>query len=136
MKDKSLQELKALKAEYEQQKAALLDKKASSKSWPEASQDLLDNTVGFIADIEDAIDEAKEKNDEYVVPKGTEKSVHLLMHHGNSYHPMTGQLISEKRVQILSYSEWAFFKKSYKLLGYTIDKVLHDPYNEASKYVN
>lgn len=98
-------------------------------------QDLLDNTAGFIADIEDAIDEAKAKEDSYKVPAGTEKCVHLLIHHGNSFSPTTGQLISQKHVQILSHSEWNFFKKSFNRLGYTIDKVLHDPYNEANKYV-
>lgn len=137
LKGKSLRELNELKTAYGNQKERLEIYKQSNDDWNNQSQELLDNTALFMVDIEDAIEELTLNNHEsdFKVPSGQETHIHLLIHYGNSYSPITGQLISEKRVQSFNYSEWTFFKKSFMRLGYTIDKVLHDPYGEASKYI-
>lgn len=48
---------------------------------------------------------------------------------------MTGKEISKPYTQLFTYSEWQLFKNNFASLGYTIMKVLHDPYGEAAKFV-
>ena len=49
---------------------------------------------------------------------------------------MTGKRKSQSlNTQLFTYSEWQLFKNNFASLGYTIMKVLHDPYGEAAKFV-
>ena len=79
--------------------------------------------------------EEKTKEAEYEAPAGTEKSVHLVISYGKGFNANTGEPIAKPYVAIFSYGEWVIFKNNFKRLGYTIHKVLYDPYNEASQYV-
>jgi hypothetical protein len=69
----------------------------------------------------------------YVCPKGKEKLVHLLLQEGKKYSSTTGKMIAGPFVQYFTRSEFQLFKLSYKNLGYSVLKVLYDPYGEAEK---
>lgn len=71
----------------------------------------------------------------YVVPKGTEKMVHLMVYRGRRFSPETGKEISKPFAQVFSYGEWCAFRNNFTQLGWRIMEVLHDPYNEAEQYV-
>ena len=108
-------------------------------------QEELDDVVMFLVDLDEYIEKrskdsekhASEKEVEkpYELPKGTEKHVHLVIVRGRKFDPNTGKPISKGYTQIFTYSEWQLFKKNFRGLGYTIEKVLHDPYNEAAAFV-
>lgn len=107
-------------------------------------QDELDDAVEFLVDFDEYMTErlksegakqSEEVEEPYEVPKGTEKHVHLAIVRGRRYNPNTGKEISKSFVQVFTYAEWQLFKKNFKGLGYTIMKVLHDPYNEATAFV-
>lgn len=134
------QEYLQIKSKLEARKAELLEiKKAGGKSWTESLQEELDNIAMSIADVEDKIDAipatAKDELSAYKPVEGTEKMVHLSIVHGRRFNSMTGKEISKPYTQLFTYSEWQLFKNNFASLGYTIMKVLHDPYGEAAKFV-
>lgn len=134
------QEYLQIKSKLEARKAELLEiKKAGGKSWTESLQEELDNIAMSIADVEDKIDAipvtTKDESPTYKPAEGTEKMVHLSIVHGRRFNSMTGKEISKPYTQLFTYSEWQLFKNNFASLGYTIMKVLHDPYGEAAKYV-
>lgn len=137
----SLDELNKLKEEYADKKAELLALKAKGgKAWTEEGQTELDEVALYLVDIEETI-EAKANSaeevtaDEYKPKKGTEKHIHLVLVRGRRFNPNTGKEESAPYTQLFTFSEWQVFKKHFRSLGYVITKVLHDPYNEAAKYV-
>jgi hypothetical protein len=137
----SLDELNKLKEEYADKKAELLALKAKGgKAWTEEGQTELDEVALYLVDIEETI-EAKANSaeevtvDEYQPKKGTEKHIHLVLVRGRRFNPNTGKEESLPYTQLFTFSEWQVFKKHFRSLGYVITKVLHDPYNEAAKYV-
>ena len=125
-------ELKALKEE-------------GGESWTEALQEELDYLVAKLPELEELIAEKKSaagkkgaapaKEEVYEPSVGTEKMVHLSIVRGRRFNPFTGKEESEPFVQLFTFSEWQLFKKSFKNLGYTILKVLHDPYGDAAELV-
>jgi septation ring formation regulator EzrA len=134
------QEYLQIKSKLEARKAELLEiKKAGGKSWTESLQEELDNIAMSIADVEDKIDAipatTKDESSAYKPAEGTEKMVHLSIVHGRRFNSMTGKEISKPYTQLFTYSEWQLFKNNFASLGYTIMKVLHDPYGEAAKFV-
>lgn len=97
-------------------------------------QEELDNTVLDLIDLEEYIEERKkvEKTPgKYTPAKGTEKLVHLSIVRGRRFNPSTGKEMTKPYTQLFTYGEWQVFKQNYKLLGFTIMAVLHDPYGEA-----
>lgn len=112
------------------------------EKWTTQLQAKLDETIGEIADIDEEIaaltDEVpaeKTNNSEYAPAKGTEKLVHLSIIRGRRFNPMTGKEESTPYVQMFTYGEFQLFKKNANLLGYSVLKVLHDPYGEANEMV-
>lgn len=107
--------------------------------WTEQLQAKLDETIGEIADIDEEIaaltDEAPAEKSEYTPGKGAEKLVHLSIVRGRRFNPMTGKEESMPYVQMFTYGEFQLFKKNANLLGYSVLKVLHDPYGEAKEMV-
>lgn len=73
--------------------------------------------------------------DGYHVEEGTEKMVHVSIVKGRRFNPSTGKEESAPFVQIFNFGEWQLFKRHFKALGYTIVKVLHDPYSDAEDLV-
>lgn len=73
-----------------------------------------------------------EQAEVYKPKPGTENMIHLSVVRGRKFNPLTGKEESAEYVQMFTYSEWKLFKEHHKGLGYTILKVLHDPYNEAT----
>lgn len=111
-------------------------KSSGNKSWTEAMQEDLDSTTLYIVDIEDALEEKTlSANSEYKPKPGTEKMVHLSIVRGRRFNPTTGKEESIPYIQLFTFAEWQLFKKNFKGLGYTIMKVLHDPYGDASEIV-
>lgn len=113
-------------------------KSKGGKEWTEALQEELDNTVLSLVDLEEAIDERKKtekKSGKYTPAKGTEKLLHLSVVRGRRFNPRTGKEETKPYIQFFTYGEWQVFKQNYKLLGYTILAVLHDPFGgvEADK---
>ena len=137
----SLQELQQLMEQGQQAKARLeAQKSKGGKAWTQEMQDELDNTVLGLVDLEEYIEERKKQEETtqestestaYVPAKGAEKMVHLAIVHGRRFNPNTGKEESKPYIQLFTFGEWQLFKQNYKMLGFSIVKVLHDPYNEA-----
>lgn len=137
----SLDEVKSYKDKALRRKAELEAAKAKGgKAWTSDLQEELDEVALLIVDVDDVIEEksstlnAKAEN-KYIPKPGTEKMVHLSIVRGRRFDPMTGKEESPAYTQMFTFAEWQLFKKAYKGLGYTIMKVLHDPYGEAAKLV-
>nr|DAJ35752.1 MAG TPA: hypothetical protein [Caudoviricetes sp.] len=143
LKAHSLEEIKTYKEDTIKRKAELEDLKAKGgKAWTDRLQEELDEAVLFLVDVDEVIEEklASEKVKEaeapaYVPQKGTEKMVHLSIVRGRRFNPMTGKEESNPYTQLFTYPEWQLFKKHFGSLGYSIMKVLHDPYGEAAEFV-
>nr|DAW01011.1 MAG TPA: hypothetical protein [Caudoviricetes sp.] len=138
LKQLSLSEIKAYKAKAEERKAELAALKADTKKGlTEEQQEELDEIAIFLVDVDDIIEEkeAEAAKTAYVVPKGEEQLVHLSIVNGRRFNPSTGKEESRPTVQKFSYGEFVVFKNNCGLLGYTVVKVLHDPYNEAHKLI-
>lgn len=121
-------------------------KSKGERPWTQKLQEDLDNTVLYLVDIEDAIEEkqkeekkeeskAAEPQEKYTPRPGTENMVHLSLVKGRRFNPMTGKEEGQTFTQIFSFPEWQLFKRNFKGLGYTILKVLHDPFGEAKNLV-
>lgn len=112
-------------------------KSSKDKRWTEAMQEDLDATALYIVDIEDVLEEKTSSisNSEYEPKAGTEKLVHLSIVKGRRFNPMTGKEESKPYTQLFTFAEWQLFKKNFKGLGYSIMKVLYDPYEEAKDFV-
>lgn len=144
LKAHSLEEIKAYKEDAIKRKAELEDLKAKGgKAWTDKLQEELDEAVLFLVDADEAIEEklaetsqkTETKASSYVPQKGTEKMVHLSIVRGRRFNPMTGKEESNPYTQLFTYPEWQLFKKHFGSLGYSIMKVLHDPYGEAAEFV-
>ena len=123
------------------------------EKWTKQLQAKLDETIGEIADIDEEIaalagivtaESAGESEytpaesageSEYTPAEGTEKLVHLSIIRGRRFNPNTGKEESMPYVQMFTYGEFLLFKKNANLLGYSVLKVLHDPYGEAKEMV-
>lgn len=112
-------------------------KSSKDKEWTEAMQEDLDATVLYIVDIEDVLEEktSSATSGEYKPKAGTEKLIHLSIVKGRRFNPMTGKEESKPYTQLFTFAEWQLFKKNFKSLGYSIMKVLYDPYEEAKDFV-
>lgn len=112
-------------------------KSSKDKGWTEAMQEDLDTTVLYIVDIEDVLEEktSSASSSKYKPKAGTEKLVHLSIVKGRRFNPMTGKEESKPYTQLFTFAEWQLFKKNFKGLGYSIMKVLHDPYGETKDFV-
>lgn len=111
-------------------------KSSKDKNWTNAMQEDLDATALYIVDIEDVLEEKTSSTSSEYVPKvGTENLVHLSIVKGRRFNPMTGKEESKPCTQLFTFAEWQLFKKNFKGLGYSIMKVLHDPYGEAKDFV-
>lgn len=143
LKAHSLEEIKAYKEDAIKTKTELEALKAKGgKAWTDKLQEELDEVVLFLVDVDEVIEEklASEKVKEaeapaYVPKKGTEKMVHLSIVRGRRFNPMTGKEESSPYTQLFTYPEWQLFKEHFGSLGYSIMKVLHDPYGEATEFV-
>ena len=124
--------------------------KESGQMTPEAEANYnsiaseLDRVDGLILQAteqpeEKATEQPEEKTEEqpgsYKPARGTERMVHLELTRGRKFDPNTGKPVAKPYVQVFTYSEWQLFKQNFKALGFSIDRVLHDPYNEAEKYL-
>lgn len=140
MSQKNKSQLLEEKEQLEANKAKLEAIQAKQpENWTKQLQAKLDETIGEIADIDEEIavltEEAPAEKSEYTPAKGTEKLVHLSIIRGRRFNPMTGKEESTPYVQMFTYGEFQLFKKNANLLGYSVLKVLHDPYGEANEMV-
>ena len=131
------EEAKMYVAAAKKDKAALEAQKAKGgPTWTESKQDELTEVTMFLVDAEDLLENWPD-NSKYQVPVGSEKCVHLKIFKGtNRYDSRTGKELRKPYVQMFSYAEWQLFKNNHKALGFSIIEVLHDPYNEASAFVD
>lgn len=70
------------------------------------------------------------KNEEYVPEPGTEKQVHAIIRRGAKFDAETGKPLGEEYTQYFNKGEWLAFAKNAKALGYTIIKVLYNPFEK------
>lgn len=105
--------------------------------WTDELQAKLDKTTEDIIDLEEQIELVQDetKITSYEPAEGTKDMVHLSIVHGRRFNPNTGMEESKPYNQLFTYGEWQLFKKNYKPLGYSILKVLFDPYDEAKEFV-
>lgn len=137
LKSKSLNEIKAYKAEAEKRKAELIALKNNAKGKiTDEQQEELDSIAMLLVDIDDIIDEKVKKNSfDYQVPVGEENLIHISIVNGRRFNPNTGKEESIPFVQKFTYGEFTVFKNNYKMLGYAVINVLHDPYDEAVELI-
>lgn len=140
LQNSGLDQLKVCYAEATKRKEELdALKQKGGKSWNSALQEELDDVALYIVDIEDMMyekqNETADDNEHYWVESGTEKLVHLAIVKGRRFNPTTGKEESKPYIQLFTFAEWQLFKKNFRGLGYSIMKVLHDPYGEAKDYV-
>lgn len=129
------QELKELSSEKEQ---LLQAKKADEKAFTKEQQSRLNEVTEAIVDLEEQIELASDETPseaKYVVPKGTEKMVHVKLVYGKRFDSKTGKEIAKPTLQMFNYGEWQLFKKNHARLGYVITEVMHDPYKDAKQLV-
>lgn len=91
-----------------------------------------------IAEITSQISDVEKKLkalDKYQVEPGTENLVQVMISFGSRYSAKTGKEINKPQKMVFSYGEWLLFKQSYKRLGYTITKVINDPFDDAEELV-
>ena len=112
------------------------------EKWTQQLQAKLDETIGEIYDLDeeitalaDVVTAESAGESEYIPAKGTEKLVHLSIVRGRRFNPNTGKEESMPYIQMFTYGEFLLFKKNANLLGYSVLKVLHDPYGEANEMV-
>lgn len=112
------------------------------EKWTQQLQAKLDETIGEIYDLDeeitalaDVVTAESAGESEYTPAKGTEKLVHLSIVRGRRFNPNTGKEESMPYIQMFTYGEFMLFKKNANLLGYSVLKVLHDPYGEANEMV-
>lgn len=132
----NLEQIQAFKSEAETRKAELVDLKAKGgKEWTQKLQDELDDIAVFLVDVDDVIknkaaNSTDEKNASYIPASGTENMVHVSLIKGRRYNPLTGKEESTVFTQKFTFSEWQLFEKNYKGLGFTIVKILHNPFEK------
>ncbi len=71
----------------------------------------------------------------YKPKPGTEAMLHLRIVNGKKFDPNTGKALTKPYTQMFTYAEWQVFKQHFKAIGFSIEEVLHDPYNEAKEFV-
>ena len=139
MSQKTKKQLQKELSELNSEKEQLLQaKKANEKAFTKEQQARLDEVAESIVDLEEQIELAPDdetSQSKYVLPKGTEKMVHVKLSTGNRYDPKTGKEINKPIPQMFTFGEWELFKKNYKLLGYTITEVMNDPYKDATPLI-
>lgn len=132
----SFEEIKEYKAKVIAQKSEFeAIKNKGGKAWTPELQEELDSIAILLVDIDDIIEEKRATKSNYKVMPGNEKMVHLSLIRGRRFNPITGKEESKSFVQMFTFSEWQLFKKNYTNLGYIIVDVLHDPYDDAKKYI-
>lgn len=111
-------------------------KKAGGDKWNDTLQQELDNAVMAIVDIDEDLETAPDAKDIFVPERGAENLLHIEIIRGKKFDPNTGKLASKPYSQTFTKSEWALFEKNHAQLGYSITKVLYDPFESgAEKYV-
>lgn len=134
----NLKQIQAFKSEAETRKAELVALKAKGgKEWTQELQDELDDIAVFLVDVDDVIknkaaNSTDEKNASYIPASGTENMVHVSLIKGRRYNSLTGEEESTVFTQKFTFSEWQLFEKNYKGLGFTIVKILHNPFEKQS----
>lgn len=139
----SLQALKAHLVELKQREVEIdeIEKKTPLTKELADERAALKKYVKAVGKIHDLKVEAETKKQD-VKPKsayepkpGTEAMVHLRIVNGKKFDPNTGKALTKPYTQLFSYAEWLVFKQNFKAIGFSIEEVLHDPYNEAKDYV-
>ena len=142
-----LDKLYAEKQKLVEAKAAFPDK------WTDKTQAKLDKLVEDIVDLEEQVELAQDEvpipeseipankqstsaeEEKYTPAEGTEKMVHLQIVHGRRFNPSTGKEESAPYTQLFTFGEFELFKENHKKLGYSVLKVLHDPFGAAAELV-
>lgn len=120
-------ELKETIPQLELSKAKLEALKTKDeKSFTETQQQELDNVSMLFEYAKSLV---------YKVSAGAEKLIHIRICKSRRFNSATGEELSKPFVQMFSFGEWTAFKNNFKLLGWRILEVLHDPFKEAEKYV-
>ena len=140
-----LDKLYAKKQKLVEAKAAFPDK------WTNKTQNELDKIVEDVVDLEEQLELAQDevptpesktptdstsaKKEKYTPAEGTEKMVHLQIVHGRRFNPSTGKEESAPYTQLFTFGEFELFKENHKKLGYSVLKVLYDPFGTATELV-
>jgi hypothetical protein len=128
-------------------KAELIAAKAKGgKAWTQEMQNELDKIVLALVDMEEESDVAKTEEPDvtkteesdvtkteeplFVVPKGEEKLIHVILSHGRRFNPVTGKEESKPFIKPFTFGEYKVFKANAAMLGYRIIQEVHNPYNK------
>ncbi len=115
-------------------KEELLEQKENPKVWNDSKQARLDELVVLAVDLEELISskeaEAKvEAEAKEEIPANVKHLAHLVICKGRRFNPNTGKEETKPYTQTFTASELRIFLAHYKVLGYQILKVLHNPTN-------
>ena len=142
-----LDKLYAEKQKLVEAKAAFPDK------WTDKTQAKLDKIVEDVVDLEEQLELAQDEvpttesetptnqqptsdeEEKYTPAEGTEKMVHLQIVHGRRFNPSTGKEESAPYTQLFTFGEFELFKENHKKLGYSVLKVLYDPFGAAAELI-
>ena len=110
-------------------------KAKNAKTFTEQQQNDLNSVTLYLVDAEEILEQKQAKAEKpaeaagtYVPVKGTETLVHVQLAKGRRFDSTTGEEITKAYVQTFTFGEWQLFEKNSARLGYTVIKVLHNPY--------
>ena len=135
------EELAAHQKELMVRKAELLQKKKDGVIADEEQAELENLAVYLVAvgkfvkrpTTTEKSEQAKSeqaKSDAYVPPKGEENVAVLSLTKGRRFNPDTGEREAPVFTQKFSASEYRLFMAHYQSLGYTIEKVIYNPFEK------
>lgn len=108
-------------------------RKKLGEAWAPEHEELFNSLSKELNDVKTVVAtklEAEAKEQGFKPKKGEEKFLHIEISRGQRFDPLTGKEITKKEVQLFSYPEWQVFKNNYKVLGYRIHAVLHNPFKD------
>ena len=78
------------------------------------------------------VEEALKQNVFSTPADKSDKAVVVMVAFGDRFSKRTGKEVNPPQKRYFSFGEWQVFKQNYKLLGYSITAVIHDPFGDAA----
>lgn len=121
------------KEELLELKQDLSDRLQELEEQPNKDENEIAEITSQISDVEKKLNTISATKN---IEPGTEDLVQVMISFGNRYSAKTGKEINKPQKMMFSFGEWNLFKQSFKRLGYSIIKVMNDPYNDAEELVS
>lgn len=110
-----------------------MDRLQELKNQPNSDENEIADITSQIAETEKTLSELNTMSN---IEPGTENLIQVMIAFGNRFSPKTGKEVNKPQRMMFSFGEWELFKQSFRRLGYSIVKVINDPYNDAAALVD